>query len=199
MADAKTDNGDGNDIPDFLKHLELPPDATAPEGDIGIETVAPLSEEDASDSTDAPGAGDTDIDLGDVEDDLGLYSADFPRFPEPGDPDKLERLVVRIEEGFKTGDRLVIDGLELSENQETGDIEISGTGIHVEGGEFDEKSRSLSLTGLAPSQTYDAVVSAISLSSIEADDKLGKRILRITATDGTGTKWDAPLLILDVS
>lgn len=196
MADAKTDDEDGNAVPDFLKNLELPADATAPEGDIGIETVDPLSEEDEPGP--APATGDSDVEIGDVDDDLGLYSADFPRFPEPGDPDKLERLVVRIEEGFKAGDRLVIDGLDLVENQETGNIEIADTGIHIEGGDFDENTRTLALAGLASSATYDEVVSAISLSSIDISTTLGKRILRITATDGTGTKWDAPLLILDV-
>jgi hypothetical protein len=189
-------------LPDFLADLDLPEGLTVMAEDIGMQTVGPTEEEESApppaDDTDAvpddlpEGSGGED----DAGDDSGLYTAHFPRLEPVGDPDQLQRMVVRIEEGFKQGDRLELFDMAL--NEIDGRLVAGDTAIAVDGGGFDESTRSLVLSGLASPEDYDFVVSHIALSSIEEATTTGKRILRITATDGTGANWDAPLLILDV-
>ncbi|MEQ8707841.1 MAG: hypothetical protein RIC36_02545 [Rhodospirillales bacterium] len=196
MAETGDKPGEPAGLPDFLKELALPEGLSILTDELEPQTMPPVE---AAEDTDRPEADETAADpfeVGEVDDDTGLYSPHFPQLKPIGDPDQLQRMVIRIEEGFKPGDRLEITDLEIIPGET--DASVAGMPVTLAGGGFDNSTRSLVLTGLASPEEYDLVVSHVALSSVDTEKSNGKRILRITATDGTGANWDAPLLILDV-
>lgn len=205
MAETGDKPDDAARLPDFLKDLALPDGLAVLNDELEPETMSPVEDADEDDAnppqTDAtapseakPEADPFEIDQ--VDEGSGLYGPHFPQLKPIGDPDQLQRMVIRIEEGFKPGDRLEITDLEIIPGET--DATVADMPIIIEGGRFDDNTRSLVLTGLASPEDYDLVVSHVALSSVDTEKTNGKRILRITATDGTGANWDAPLLILDV-
>tara|TARA_R110002110_G_scaffold293634_8_gene507662 strand:- start:2700 stop:3317 length:618 start_codon:yes stop_codon:yes gene_type:complete len=204
MAEAGDKPADTAGLPDFLKDLALPDGLAILNDELEPETMPPvedtnenaLPEPDGSQTSPGTGPESDSFEIDQIDDDTGLYGPHFPQLKPIGDPDQLQRMVIRIEEGFKPGDRLEITDLKITPGAT--DAAIIGLEIIIEGGRFDENTRALILTGLASPEDYDLVVSHVALSSVDTEKTNGKRILRITATDGTGANWDAPLLILDV-
>ena len=202
MAETGDKPDDAARLPDFLKDLALPDGLAVLNDELEPETMSPVEDADEDDAsppkTDAtaPSEAKPEADPFEIDQGSGLYGPHFPQLKPIGDPDQLQRMVIRIEEGFKSGDRLEITDLEIIPGET--DATVANMPIIIEGGRFDDNTRSLVLTGLASPEDYDLVVSHVALSSVDTEKTNGKRILRITATDGTGANWDAPLLILDV-
>ena len=193
MAETGDKPDDAARLPDFLKDLALPDGLAVLNDELEPETMSPVEDADEDDATPpqtdatAPSEAKPEADpfeIDQVDEGSGLYGP------------HLQRMVIRIEEGFKSGDRLEITDLEIIPGET--DATVANMPIIIEGGRFDDNTRSLVLTGLASPEDYDLVVSHVALSSVDTEKTNGKRILRITATDGTGANWDAPLLILDV-